>query len=233
MPTGAPVPPSDLCAAPTADRRLERRVWQPTTCPPTTAALARRQRLRRARCRTAGRRLAAGPADRTAARRAGHRRTVAAGAGAGRSQRRTRAPACGCCRCEPRPRRSARWPTLPYAPALRRRRHRSRARACSCSRTRRARACWAIEQSLRAAHLGALVGWLPHRPSRKRAIRRAVSPPSKAFRAMRRLQLLAQPAARRRCSVLRDARAAARARRPPRCACNWRARDGAARRSRC
>ncbi len=41
-------------------------------------------------------------------------------------------------------------------------------------------AFWAIEQSLRAAHLGALLGWLPHTGSREGE-----------FRALRRLQLLA------------------------------------------
>jgi cell division inhibitor SulA/protein ImuA len=41
-------------------------------------------------------------------------------------------------------------------------------------------AFWAIEQSLRAAHLGAVLGWLPPAPSREGE-----------FRALRRLQLLA------------------------------------------
>jgi len=57
-------------------------------------------------------------------------------------------------------------------------------------------AFWAIEQSLRAAHLGALLGWLPHTSSSREG----------EFRALRRLQLLAS---RQRAPVflLRDARA--------------------------
>ena len=57
-------------------------------------------------------------------------------------------------------------------------------------------AFWTIEQSLRAAHLGALVGWLPHTSSSREG----------EFRAMRRLQLLA---GRQQAPVflLRDARA--------------------------
>jgi len=55
---------------------------------------------------------------------------------------------------------------------------------------------WAIEQSLRAAHLGALLGWLPHTSSSREG----------EFRAMRRLQLLAS---RQQALVflLRDVRA--------------------------
>jgi hypothetical protein len=55
-------------------------------------------------------------------------------------------------------------------------------------------AFWAIEQSLRATHLGALVGWLPHTSSSREG----------EFRALRRLQLLAS---RQRAPVflLRDA----------------------------
>ena len=55
---------------------------------------------------------------------------------------------------------------------------------------------WTIEQSLRAAHLGALVGWLPHTSSSREG----------EFRAMRRLQLLAS---RQQAPVflLRDVRA--------------------------
>ena len=57
-------------------------------------------------------------------------------------------------------------------------------------------AFWAIEQSLRATHLGALVGWLPHTSSSREG----------EFRAMRRLQLLAS---RQQALVflLREARA--------------------------
>ncbi len=57
-------------------------------------------------------------------------------------------------------------------------------------------AFWTIEQSLRATHLGALVGWLPHTSSSREG----------EFRAMRRLQLLAS---RQQAPVflLRDARA--------------------------
>ena len=57
-------------------------------------------------------------------------------------------------------------------------------------------AFWAIEQSLRAAHLGALLGWLPHTSSSREG----------EFRALRRLQLLAS---RQQALVflLRDARA--------------------------
>jgi hypothetical protein len=57
-------------------------------------------------------------------------------------------------------------------------------------------AFWTIEQSLRAAHLGALVGWLPHTSSSREG----------EFRAMRRLQLLAS---RQQAPVflLRDVRA--------------------------
>jgi hypothetical protein len=57
-------------------------------------------------------------------------------------------------------------------------------------------AFWAIEQSLRAAHLGALLGWLPHTSSSREG----------EFRALRRLQLLA---GRQQALVflLRDARA--------------------------
>jgi cell division inhibitor SulA/protein ImuA len=71
-------------------------------------------------------------------------------------------------------------PTLPYPPAL----------AAAGSDLTRAlfvqpetprEAFWAIEQSLRAAHLGALLGWLPHSTSSREG----------EFRALRRLQLLA------------------------------------------
>ena len=85
-------------------------------------------------------------------------------------------------------------PYLPYAPAL---------AAAGIDLTRALfvqpetprEALWAIEQSLRAAHLGALVGWLPQAASREGA-----------FRALRRLQLLAsrKPAP---VFLLREARA--------------------------
>jgi cell division inhibitor SulA len=86
-------------------------------------------------------------------------------------------------------------PTLPYPPAL-------AAAGVDLSRALFVQpetpreAFWAIEQSLRAAHLGALVGWLPHTSSSREG----------EFRAMRRLQLLAS---RQQAPVflLRDARA--------------------------
>jgi hypothetical protein len=86
-------------------------------------------------------------------------------------------------------------PALPYAPAL-------AAAGVDLSRALFVQpeapreTFWAIEQSLRAAHLGALLGWLP----------RAASSPAGEFRALRRLQLLAgrQPAP---VFLLRDAQA--------------------------
>ena len=71
-------------------------------------------------------------------------------------------------------------PALPYPPAL---------AAAGIDLTRALfvqpetprEAFWAIEQSLRAAHLGALLGWLPHTASSREG----------EFRAIRRLQLLA------------------------------------------
>jgi len=85
-------------------------------------------------------------------------------------------------------------PTLPYPPAL-------AAAGIDLSRALFVQpetpreAFWAIEQSLRAAHLGALLGWLPAASSREGE-----------FRALRRLQLLAS---RQSALVflLRDARA--------------------------
>jgi hypothetical protein len=57
-------------------------------------------------------------------------------------------------------------------------------------------AFWAIEQSLRATHLGALLGWLPHTSASREG----------EFRAMRRLQLLASHQ-QAPVFLLRDARA--------------------------
>lgn len=71
-------------------------------------------------------------------------------------------------------------PTLPYPPAL-------AAAGVDLSRALFVQpetpreALWAIEQSLRAAHLGALIGWLPPAPASREG----------EFRALRRLQLLA------------------------------------------
>jgi len=86
-------------------------------------------------------------------------------------------------------------PALPYPPAL------SAAgidlsRALFVQPETPREAFWALEQSLRATHLGALLGWLPHTPSSREG----------EFRALRRLQLLAS---RQQALVflLRDARA--------------------------
>ncbi len=70
-------------------------------------------------------------------------------------------------------------PTLPYPPALAAAGI-DLARALFVQPETPREAFWAIEQSLRAAHLGALLGWLPHTSSREGE-----------FRALRRLQLLA------------------------------------------
>jgi cell division inhibitor SulA/protein ImuA len=85
-------------------------------------------------------------------------------------------------------------PTLPYPPALAAAGI-DLARALFVQPETPREALWAIEQSLRAAHLGALLGWLPHAASREGE-----------FRALRRLQLLAarQPAP---VFLLREARA--------------------------
>jgi cell division inhibitor SulA/protein ImuA len=87
-------------------------------------------------------------------------------------------------------------PTLPYPPALAAAGI-DLARALFVQPETPREAFWAIEQSLRAAHLGALVGWLPQSPS---------SPRESEFRALRRLQLLAgrKPAP---VFLLRDTRA--------------------------
>ena len=66
---------------------------------------------------------------------------------------------------------------------------------------------WAVEQSLRARHLGAVVGWLPQASS------------DSDFRALRRLHLLAQTHRRSLSCCARYARR--RRPRPPRCGCNW------------
>lgn len=86
-------------------------------------------------------------------------------------------------------------PTLPYPPALAAAGV-DLARALFVQPETPREAFWAIEQSLRAAHLGALVGWLPQTSSSREG----------EFRAMRRLQLLAS---RQQAPVflLRDARA--------------------------
>jgi cell division inhibitor SulA/protein ImuA len=88
-------------------------------------------------------------------------------------------------------------PTLPYPPALAAAGI-DLARALFVQPETPRETFWAIEQSLRAAHLGALLGWLP----------RASSSSSREgeFRALRRLQLLAsrQPAP---VFLLRDVRA--------------------------
>ncbi len=85
-------------------------------------------------------------------------------------------------------------PALPYPPALATAGV-DLARALFVQPETPREAFWAIEQSLRAAHLGALLGWLPHTSSREGE-----------FRALRRLQLLAS---RQRALVflLREARA--------------------------
>jgi cell division inhibitor SulA/protein ImuA len=89
----------------------------------------------------------------------------------------------------------AAWPTLPYPPALAAAGV-DLAQALFVQPETPREAFWTIEQSLRAAHLGALVGWLPHTASSREG----------EFRAMRRLQLLAS---RQQAPVflLRDARA--------------------------
>jgi cell division inhibitor SulA/protein ImuA len=89
----------------------------------------------------------------------------------------------------------AAWPTLPYPPALAAAGV-DLAQALFVQPETPREAFWTIEQSLRAAHLGALVGWLPHTSSSREG----------EFRAMRRLQLLA---GRQQAPVflLRDARA--------------------------
>jgi len=86
-------------------------------------------------------------------------------------------------------------PTLPYPPALAAAGV-DLAHALFVQPETPREAFWTIEQSLRAAHLGALVGWLPHTSSSREG----------EFRAMRRLQLLA---GRQQAPVflLRDARA--------------------------
>ena len=86
-------------------------------------------------------------------------------------------------------------PTLPYPPALAAAGV-DLAHALFVQPETPREAFWTIEQSLRAAHLGALVGWLPHTSSSREG----------EFRAMRRLQLLAS---RQQAPVflLRDARA--------------------------
>ena len=86
-------------------------------------------------------------------------------------------------------------PTLPYPPALAAAGV-DLAHALFVQPETPREAFWTIEQSLRAAHLGALVGWLPHTTSSREG----------EFRAMRRLQLLAS---RQQAPVflLRDARA--------------------------
>ncbi len=86
-------------------------------------------------------------------------------------------------------------PTLPYPPALAAAGV-DLAHALFVQPETPREAFWAIEQSLRAAHLGALVGRLPHTSSSREG----------EFRAMRRLQLLA---GRQQAPVflLRDARA--------------------------
>jgi cell division inhibitor SulA/protein ImuA len=87
-------------------------------------------------------------------------------------------------------------PVLPYPPALAAAGI-DLARALFVQPETPREAFWAIEQSLRAAHLGALVSWLPQSPS---------SPRESEFRALRRLQLLAgrKPAP---VFLLRDTRA--------------------------
>jgi len=153
----------------------------------------RRQRLCRARCRTARRRLAAGAADRTAARLPRHRRAVAARARAGpllAGRARLRVGAAV------RARRAGRIadPALPAGTG--RRRRRSRARAVRAAGDAAARPSGRSSSRCAPAHLGALVGWLPHTCSSREG----------EFRAMRRLQLLA---GRQQAPVflLRDARA--------------------------
>jgi cell division inhibitor SulA len=86
-------------------------------------------------------------------------------------------------------------PALPYPPALAAAGI-DLARALFVQPETPREAFWTIEQSLRAAHLGALVGWLPGTSSSREG----------EFRAMRRLQLLAS---RQQAPVflLRDARA--------------------------
>jgi cell division inhibitor SulA/protein ImuA len=90
---------------------------------------------------------------------------------------------------------SAALPALPYPPALAAAGI-DLARALFVQPETPREAFWAIEQSLRAAHLGALLGWLPSAPSSREG----------EFRALRRLQLLAS---RQQAPVflLRDARA--------------------------
>jgi len=90
---------------------------------------------------------------------------------------------------------SAALPTLPYPPALAAAGV-DLAHALFVQPETPREAFWTIEQSLRAAHLGALVGWLPPTSSSREG----------EFRAMRRLQLLAS---RQQAPVflLRDARA--------------------------
>lgn len=90
---------------------------------------------------------------------------------------------------------SAALPALPYPPALAAAGI-DLARALFVQPETPREAFWAIEQSLRAAHLGALLGWLPSAPASREG----------EFRALRRLQLLA---GRQQAPVflLRDARA--------------------------
>jgi cell division inhibitor SulA/protein ImuA len=80
----------------------------------------------------------------------------------------------------PPERAAASLPTLPYPPALAAAGI-DLARALFVQPETPRETFWAIEQSLRATHLGALLGWLPHAPSSRDG----------EFRALRRLQLLA------------------------------------------